>query len=102
MSSSCSSSGVWSCLRSTPPESIPVAVSTVEETADCIIMEPPAKDTDAEDSDIGEVISRRLLLKDGRRAISWKDFLLDYKPSFLRRRRARKSYIWAYRYPIKN
>ena len=65
-------------------------------------MEPPAKDTDAEDSDIGEAMGGRLLLKDSRRAISWKDLPPGYKPSFLRRRRARKSYIWAYGYPIKN
>ena len=31
-----------------------------------MIMDPPAKDTDAEDSNIGEVMGGRLLLKDGR------------------------------------
>ena len=64
MSSSCSFSGVRSYFYSTPPESISAAVFTVKETADCIIMEPPAKDTDAEDSDIGEAMGGRLLLKD--------------------------------------
>ena len=101
-SSSCSSSGVRSYPRSTPPESIPAAVSTVEETPDYMIMDPPAKDTDAEDSDIGEAMGGRLLLKDGRRTISRKDLPPGYKPSFLRRRCARKSYVWAYGYPIKN
>ena len=33
-------------------------------------MDPPAKDTNVEDSDIGEVIGRRLLLRDGYYVIS--------------------------------
>ena len=65
-SSSYSSSGVRSYPRSTPPKSIPAAVSTIKETPNYIIMDPPAKDTNAEDFDISEVISRRLLLKDSR------------------------------------
>ena len=31
-----------------------------------MIMDPPAKDTNIEDSNIGEVIVGRLFLKDGR------------------------------------
>ena len=64
MFSSCSSSGVRSYFYSTPPESIFAAVFTVKETADCIIIKPPAKDTNIEDFNIGKVINRRLFLKD--------------------------------------
>ena len=56
-------------------------------------MDPFTKDTDTEDFDIGEVINKKLLLKNSCQVINWKDLLSSYKPSFLRYRRAQKSYI---------
>ena len=64
-SSSNSSSGVLSSLHSTPLKSIlaiPI-VSTVE-TDDCIIMDPPAKETNEEDFN-SYTTNRQLILKNG-------------------------------------
>lgn len=102
-SSSNSSSSSPSCLRSSPPESINSPTgSTVQETADCIIVDSPPNNSEAEDSDICQGSNGKPFTKNGRRAITRKDLPFGYKPSFLRRRRARKSYVWAYGYPVKN
>ena len=56
-----------SSLRSTPLKSIlatPI-VSTVE-IDDYIIMDPPTKETDKEDSNSYEATNRQLILKNGR------------------------------------
>ena len=65
VSSSCGpSNSMLSSLHSTPPKSIPATatVSTVE-TDNCMIMDPPAKETNKEDSDSYKATNRQLILK---------------------------------------